>query len=142
MPGSEASRASPSPLIGLSALVISDDEILMIRRGLPPYVGAWSLPGGKLNWGETIHDALRREVLEETGLTVRLGSLAGVVESIDPHGAFHYVILDYFAEVAGGDLRPGDDVTDVQWVSLDRVTQLETTPGLISYLDDLGLIYS
>jgi 8-oxo-dGTP diphosphatase len=122
-------------------LVIRDDQILMIRRGLPPYAGAWSLPGGKLTWGETIQEALRREVLEETGLTVRVGSLAGVVESIDPHGAFHFVILDYFADVSGGDLRPGDDATDVQWVSLNRVAELETTPGLIGYLDDLGLLY-
>jgi 8-oxo-dGTP diphosphatase len=141
VPEPKAFRATRSPLIGLSALVISDEEILMIRRGLPPYVGAWSLPGGKLNWGETVHDALSREVLEETGLSVRLGSLAGVVESIDPDGSFHYVILDYFAEVLGGDLRAGDDATEVQWVSLNRVAELETTPGLISYLDDLGLIY-
>jgi 8-oxo-dGTP diphosphatase len=132
--------AAPSPVVGLSALVLRDDEILMIRRGRTPYAGAWSLPGGKLIWGETIQEALRREVLEETGLVVRIGSLAGVVESIDPDGAFHYVILDYFAEASGGDLRPGNDAIDARWVSLHRVTQLDTTPGLIGYLDNLGLL--
>jgi 8-oxo-dGTP diphosphatase len=127
-------------VIGLSALVIRGDEILMIRRARPPYAGAWSLPGGKPTWGENIRDALRREILEETGLVVETGSLAGVVESIDPLGQFHYVILDYFAEAVSGDLRPADDATDAEWISLYRVTQLDTTPGLIGFLDDLGLL--
>ena len=127
-------------MVGLSALVLRGDEILMVQRGRSPHAGAWSLPGGKLMWGETIEGGLRREIFEETGLIVEVGSLAGVVESIDPLGSYHYVILDYFAQVSGGELRHGDDTSDARWVHLEDVAAMETTPGPVGYLDDLGLL--
>ncbi|MDQ4149024.1 MAG: NUDIX hydrolase, partial [Actinomycetota bacterium] len=120
---SEALRAEhvrvSVPRIGLGAVVLTGESILLVRRGRPPHEGSWSLPGGKLRFGETIAGALEREVLEETGLLVEVGRLAGVLESIDAQRTFHYVILDYFARVRGGVLRPGDDATDARWVRLD-----------------------
>lgn len=139
--GGKAMRGAQSmtPLVGLGAVVVMDGNILLILRGRPPYEGLWSLPGGKLNMGETIEEALRREVAEETGLSIEVGNLAGVVESIDPEGRFHYVILDYFATVSGGQLEAGDDASDARWVSLQDLAELNSTPNLLYYLHRFGV---
>jgi mutator protein MutT len=129
-----------TPRVGLGAVVVRDGNILLIRRGRPPYAGLWSLPGGKLNMGETIAEALRREVSEETGLLIEVGDLAGIVESIDPEGRFHFVILDYFATVRGGRLMAGDDASDARWVSLQDLSDLSSTPKLLYYLHRFGVI--
>jgi len=115
------------PIVGIGVAVLRDSGVLMIRRGRPPGEGAWSLPGGAQKLGETVEQAARRELAEETGLTVRTLHLAGCVDSIhaDPGGAirFHYTILDFCAAYAGGEARPGGDALDVAWIDraqLDR----------------------
>ena len=127
-------------MVAVGAVAVRDDgALLLVRRGKVPALGRWSLPGGRVDWGETLRDALRREVIEETGLEVAPGELAGLVERIHLAEGFHYVILDYHVTVTGGTLRPGSDVTDARWVLPSEMALLELSDGLLEALRDFGL---
>jgi 8-oxo-dGTP diphosphatase len=95
-------------------------EVLLVRRGRPPRLGEWSIPGGKVEWGESVENALVREVREETGLTIEVLGLIDVVDSFteEPAGSLshHYVLLDFAAKSDGNGLKVGDDVVEVRWV--------------------------
>ena len=122
----------PVPAVG--AIVLDDaGRVLVVRRGRPPGEGLWSLPGGKLEPGERLADAVVREVREETGLEVVCGRLVEVVERWGD--GWHYVILDYLCEPRGGTLRAGDDVSDARWVTRDELDALPTTEGLAAVID-------
>ncbi|OYV44006.1 MAG: phosphohydrolase [Acidocella sp. 20-57-95] len=115
------SREYPKhPLIGIGIIVLRGEEVLLIKRGRPPAQFAWSLPGGGQELGETAEAAARRELLEETGLTVGPLTLIAHVDSIhrDEHDfvQFHYTILDFAAVYKGGEIKAGDDVIDIAWV--------------------------
>jgi 8-oxo-dGTP diphosphatase len=118
------------PLVGVGVAVLRGHSVLLVRRARPPAQGAWSLPGGAQQLGETAENAARRELLEETGLTVGPLWLAGYVDSVhrDPDGRirYHYTILDLCAAYSGGEAQAGSDATDIAWADLDR-------------LDDFGL---
>jgi ADP-ribose pyrophosphatase YjhB (NUDIX family) len=121
-----SSREYPArPLVGIGVVVLRPGAVLLVRRGKPPNMGAWSLPGGAQETGETAEETARRELLEETALTVGPLILAANVDSIhrDAEGRvqFHYTILDFAARWAGGDPAPGGDVTDAVWAPLDRL---------------------
>lgn len=107
------------PRVAVGAVVLDESvpgekRILLVRRARPPMAGQWSLPGGRLEFGERIDEAVRREVFEESGLVVQVGPLVEVVEAIHP--PYHYVILDYACRRTGGELRAGDDASDVIFV--------------------------
>lgn len=108
------------PQVGIGIVLLRGDEILLVKRGKPPALGAWSLPGGRQELGETVEEAARRELLEETSLACGNLTLVGHVDLIhhDPHGRiqYQYTILDFAARYLGGEARPGDDVTDCAWV--------------------------
>lgn len=113
------------PLIGVAGVVWRADQVLLIRRGKAPRANEWSLPGGRQELGETVAEAARREVWEETGLEVEVGELVAVVDLIERDAAgqvlFHYTLIDLLAEWRGGEARPGDDAADVAWVTLDEL---------------------
>ncbi len=109
-------------------------RLLLVRRGRPPAAGSWSLPGGRVEPGETDVQAVAREVREETGLDVAVGALVGVVERDGPEGVV-YRIRDYACEVRGGALRPGDDASDARWVTREEFTALPTAPFLAETLE-------
>jgi 8-oxo-dGTP diphosphatase len=117
-----------APIVGVGAVVTNaDGEVLLIRRGKPPLHREWSIPGGKVEAGETLHQALAREVREETGLEITIGELIDAVDAIirDETGAptHHYVLIDYAARAVGGELRAGSDAAEAVWVPLGAIGQ-------------------
>jgi 8-oxo-dGTP diphosphatase len=125
----------PGPVVGVGVVVVEGDHILLVRRGRDPGKGLWTVPGGKVRWGEPMRDTASREAGEETGLEVSVGEVVWVGEIID--GGHHIVIVDYAATVIGGDLRAGDDATEVSWVALSAVRGLPLTGTMHQLLDTL-----
>lgn len=130
------------PIVGVGAVILDRHEqrVLVVRRGTEPLLGEWTLPGGMLELGETLHDGVKREVLEETGLTVEPDGIAGVFDRIVRDGAglpeYHYVLVDYVCRVSNGsgDARPGSDVDELRWVAegeLDSLPVVAFTAELI-----------
>lgn len=120
------SREYPArPIVGVGGVVIRDGHVLLIRRARPPLQGEWSIPGGGLDVGETIAQGVRRELIEETGIDVRVLDHIETFERImlDDAGKvqYHYVILDYLCEPTGGELRAGGDVSDAAWVGKQQL---------------------
>ena len=115
------------PLVGIGIVVLKPDAVLLVRRGRPPALGQWSLPGGAQKLGETAEQAARRELSEETGLQVGPLHLVAHVDSIhpDPGGRirFHYTILDFAAAWCGGEPVARGDVTDAAFAPLDRLDE-------------------
>jgi mutator protein MutT len=136
----ESDRRYPKrPLVGVGAIIFKRDRILMAQRGKQPLQGWWSLPGGALELGESLQDAVCREVLEETGLVVHPVKLFEVFERIlrDDAGApeYHYVLIDYVCRVSGGELRAGDDVCRVEWVLQRDLRDLQITEGTLAVIE-------
>jgi ADP-ribose pyrophosphatase YjhB (NUDIX family) len=111
------------PLVGVGVVVIKDGRVLLIRRGKPPRAGAWSLPGGRQRLGETVREAARRELREETGIEAVVTELLDVVDSItrDDGGtiAYHYTLVDFLAEWRAGEARAGGDAAEAVWAGID-----------------------
>lgn len=125
-------REYPSgPVVAVGAIIYHQDRIVLIRRDKEPSKGRWTFPGGAVELGESLEEAVRREVLEETGLDVEIGEVAAVVEHVDRDETgqvrYHYVIVDYNARPAGGMLQAGSDVSDALWASLADLDGLEMT---------------
>lgn len=127
------SREYPKrPVVGVGGVIIADGRTLLIRRGNAPLEGEWSIPGGTLEAGETLVEGVRRELAEETGIEVRVLNLIEVFERIFPDAEgrtqYHFVILDYLCEAAGGSARAGSDVTDVAWAGEAELGKYSLTP--------------
>ncbi|MFO1073712.1 MAG: NUDIX hydrolase [Geminicoccaceae bacterium] len=123
------SRLYPDrPVVGVGAVVWRGERVLLIRRGQPPRLGQWSLPGGGQLLGETLAEAVRREVREETGLELAAVELLTTLDLIerDPDGRvrFHYVLVDFTAEAPAGEPQAGDDAAAVGWFALDELAGL------------------
>ena len=115
-------RYPDQPLVGVGAVIFRGEEVLLVRRGQEPARGAWSLPGGLVELGETLTGAIHREIAEETGLRVRILGIAAVLERVFPDAAgkiaYHYVLIDYLCEYLAGELKPGSDITAARFVAL------------------------
>lgn len=121
------------PLLGVGALIFQRGKILLVERGKDPLKGYWSLPGGLVETGESLENAVAREVLEETGLTVKPLYLAEVFQRImrDKTGRteYHYVLADYVCKIKSGELKAGDDAGKAAWFALPKIVELLLTEG-------------
>ena len=134
------SREYPDyPRVGVGAIVLHEGRVLLVKRGHAPGLGLWSVPGGLVDLGETTVDAARREVDEETGLTVRIAGLVGVLDRVtrDAEGRvrYHWVLIDYLAIPESTEtLTAGSDAAEVRWVTIDEVERLPITEGLMDMI--------
>ena len=133
-----AARRRPVPGAGV-VIVDHQKRLLLVQRGSGAGAGLWAVPGGRIRWGETGAEAARREAWEETGLKVEIGPVAWVGEAIGPGSppAWHFTLVDYWAEVTGGKLQAGDDATDVRWVPMEQLSRYSLVPSMFSLLEVL-----
>ena len=125
--------------MGVGAILLKGDRVLMAQRGKEPLMGWWSLPGGALETGELLEAGVRREVAEETGLEIQPLGVLEIFERImrDADGAveYHYVLVDYVCRVTGGVLQAGDDVCRVEWVRRRDLPALQITEGTLGVIE-------
>jgi len=128
-----------TPVVAVGAVVVDHDRLLLVRRGRAPALGQWSVPGGRVEHGETLVEAVVRELREETGLEGVVGPLIDWGEHVE--GDFHSVVFDFEVTLVGDD-EPvcGDDAAEVRWVDLPDVGELALVEGLAELLYDAGII--
>src|SRR5882762_1147614 len=133
------------PIVGVGGVLIENGKALLIRRGSEPLLGQWSIPGGTLELGETLLQGVAREMLEETGLTVRVLDLIEVFERINPYSSpdsrdanvrprFHFVIVDYLCEKISGEATAGGDATDIAYVLEEDLSKYRLTEAAMRVL--------
>lgn len=129
-----------APIVGIGAVVIDGEKVLLVRRGHEPLKGEWSLPGGALEVGETLEQGVAREVLEETGLTVAPVALVEVLDRItrdEPSGQvrYHYVLVDFLCRMVSGELSCASDAEDACWAARQDLYQYSVAPVTLRVID-------
>ncbi|MGH8950680.1 MAG: NUDIX hydrolase [Acidimicrobiia bacterium] len=123
------------PLVGVGVAVVDQGRILLVRRGHEPNKGLWAVPGGKVEFGESLTAAATREVREETGLSVEIGDLIWAGEHISEHG--HIVLIDFLGSVIEGRLAAADDADQAEWVALHQAAEYPLTPTMHQLMEVL-----
>ena len=134
-----------SPRVAVGGVVIKGDKVLLVRRGKPPSEGEWAIPGGSVELGETLQEAVQREILEETGIAILVvGDPIHVFDDVrrDKTGRirFHYVILDFSGKFLSGEVRAADDAKDARWVSPEEFCWLNVNTNTIKLMRKLGFL--
>jgi mutator protein MutT len=115
------------PIVGVGAVILDGGRVLLVRRAHEPLKGEWSLPGGAVELGETLAQALVREVREETGLEIRVGPVIEVIDRVHHSGdgriEYHFVIVDYLCAPIGGRLAPDSDAADACWADVGQLAE-------------------
>jgi len=126
------------PVVGVGAVVLDGQRVLLVKRGHAPLKGQWSLPGGGVETGETLEQAVAREVLEETGVTIEVGPIVEVLDRIsrdsDGRVEHHFVLVDFVARPSGGFLRSASDAEEAEWVQLSDLPKYEVAPVTMSVI--------
>jgi 8-oxo-dGTP diphosphatase len=140
-----AGREYPDyPRVGVGAVVLREGRILLVRRGVEPSKGLWSIPGGGLRLGETLQQGAEREILEETGIVIRAGAPVFTCDSFerdkDGRFRFHYVIVDMAADYVSGEVEAADDALEARWVSQTEIRELSVTKTTLKLLTQTGFI--
>ena len=137
------------PVVGVGCVVFKGSDVLLIKRGKAPLEGAWSLPGGRLEWGETLEDGARRELLEETGLSVADLTILGVVDSLDDtkgaaETSYHYALINFFGQIDEGKPVAGDDAAEAKFWPLKEALTMPRWDKTIEMIKlaayELGLL--
>jgi len=127
------------PEVCVGAIAVAEERLLLVRRGHGPAAGTWSVPGGRVEAGETLAEAVLRELTEETALEGVCDALVGWVERMGPD--HHYVILDFAVTILEpANPRAGDDAVEAEWVPLDEVAYRRLADGLAEFLHEHGIV--
>jgi ADP-ribose pyrophosphatase len=120
-------------------MILDGDRILLSMRGKPPSEGKWGLPGGAVEVGETVEEALIREILEETGVTVKLTKLITFLDSIhrddDDRVRYHYILFEYLCEYVSGEVSPSSDAPDARWVDVNELDSVDIMPSTKKFIE-------
>lgn len=127
---------SDQPIVAVGVALVSDDKILLIKRGQEPNKGLWAVPGGKVKLGEELKEAARREILEETGLEVEIGDVVWVGEIIE--GDHHLVLIDFTGVVVAGELSAASDAEQVKWVPMSQAMEYPLTHTMRDLIETLN----
>jgi len=126
------------PKVAVGAVIFNKEKVLLVRRSNPPAQGMWAVPGGKIDPGETMQQALTREIKEETGLDIEVGEIVYVFDVIKHNEqneiSFHYVIIDFLCRLKGGRLQAGDDAREARWIARDDLKVLNVNEKTRSML--------
>jgi len=134
------SREYPArPLVGTGALILKGGELLLVKRGAQPGFGKWSIPGGLVELGENVRDAMMREVKEEVGFDVEVVKLTDVVDTItlDNNGRvqYHFVVVNFLARIVGGELKTATDILEARWVPVEEVEKHDLTSSFRAFFE-------
>lgn len=132
------------PRVGVGAIVIKDDAVLLVKRGINPGKGLWAIPGGNLNLGETLQDAAQREIMEETGIEIKAKLPPHITFDLidrDEEGKirFHYVIVDLIADYVSGEPKGADDALDARWVKIKDLDKMPVSKNTLKVLKSYHL---
>lgn len=127
------------PRVGVGAIVVKDDAVLLVKRGINPGKGLWAIPGGNLNLGETLQDAAQREIMEETGIKIEAKLPPHITFDLierDEEGKirFHYVIVDLIADYVSGEPKGADDALDARWVKIEDLDKMPVSKNTLKVL--------
>jgi 8-oxo-dGTP diphosphatase len=136
----ESSREYPTqPIPGVAAVTVHEGKVLLAMRGKAPSMGKWGIPGGVVEVGETLHEAVRREVFEETSVSVEPVKLLTVFDSInrdnDGRVHYHYILFEYLCRYVSGEVHPSSDAPDARWVRFDDLDSLDVMPSTRRFID-------
>jgi 8-oxo-dGTP diphosphatase len=134
------SREYPArPLVGAGALIFRDGKLLLVKRGAQPGFGEWSVPGGLVELGEKVQDAMMREVKEEVGFDVEAVKLTDVADTItlDANGRvqYHFVVVNFLARIVGGELKTATDILEAKWVPVEEVEKCDLTRSFRAFFE-------
>ncbi len=119
------------PMVGVGGIVLNEGKVLLVKRGKQPGYGKWSIPGGMVELGETLSEAIKREVHEECGIEIELADVVAVLERVirreDERVRYHYVLVDFLGYWRGGDLQPASDILEARWADPAEMETLEMT---------------
>jgi ADP-ribose pyrophosphatase len=135
----QQSNGYPSqPVVAVGAIVFRNNRVLLVRRGRPPSQDLWAIPGGRVEIGETLQEAAEREILEETGITIRAQEPVYTFDYIERDGSapprFHYVIIDLTADYISGKIRAGDDAAEARWVAAEELDAMKVSSKTLKLL--------
>jgi ADP-ribose pyrophosphatase len=142
---SESSNAYPlKPRVGVGAITLKDGKVLLVKRGIEPSYGLWAIPGGTLKLGETLQECAAREILEETGITIKVGPCVYVFDFLerDDKGKikFHFVVVDFAADYISGEPQGADDALDARWLAPAELHNLPVAKNTLAALRSIGFL--
>ena len=141
----ESSNAYPlTPRVGVGAITVEDGKVLLVKRAIEPSKGLWAIPGGTLKLGETLQECATREILEETGITIKVGVCVYVFDLLerDDKGKmkFHFVIVDFAADYISGEPKGADDALEARWLSPAELNKLPVAKNTLNALHSIGFL--